>query len=55
MDSKAVSHKYAMLYHVKENIENEIYFTVKNLGKKREHHTRMHTREKNKCLNLKVK
>ena len=56
LDSKAVSHEHAMLYHVKENIENEIYFIVKNLsGKKKVHHTRMHTGEKNKCLNLKVK
>ena len=35
MDSKAVSHKYAMLCHVKENMENEIYFIVKNLSAKK--------------------
>ena len=48
MDSKAVSHEHAMLYHVKENIENEIYFIVKNLSgkKKSTSHQNAHRREK---------
>ena len=48
LDSKAVSHKYAMLCHVKENMENEIYFIVKNLSAKKKSisHQNAHQREK---------